>query len=358
MRTILITGVAGFIGYHVASKYIAAGFKVIGIDNLNNYYDPSLKLARLRSLGITKLEQDKSCFKNFSFLKIDISDRKRMSLLFEKTSFDYVIHLAAQAGVRYSLKNPHSYIQSNVEGFLNILEGCRHQNVKHLVYASSSSIYGMNSKIPFSTEDPVDHPVSLYAATKRSNELMAHCYSHLYSIPTTGLRFFTVYGPWGRPDMAPFIFTEAILKGTPFKVFNNGEMYRDFTYISDIVESVFRLVDKIPEKEMKKDVPSCPDRSGAPFRILNIGNNNPIKLLDFIKELEMSIGKEAIMEMHPIQSGDVYRTWANVDKLIDLVEYKPSVPIKEGVEKFISWYKSYFDYSTSAEKKSSVEHIL
>jgi UDP-glucuronate 4-epimerase len=343
MKTVLITGVAGFIGYHVAKRCIAAGFNVVGLDNINNYYDPSLKLARLKSLGVTDLEHGDTCSKNFSFFRVDILDRKSMDLLFDDIKFDYVINLAAQVGVRYSLKNPRSYIQSNIEGFLNILEGCRQQNVEHLIYASSSSVYGMNSKIPFSTEDQVDHPVSLYAATKRSNELMAHSYSHLYNIPSTGLRFFTVYGPWGRPDMAPFIFARAILQGTPLKVFNNGEMYRDFTYIDDIVESIFRLIDKIPKR--KEENFNHPDCSDAPFRILNIGNSSPVKLLYFIKELELAIGKKAIMEMHPIQPGDVYRTWADVDKLISLVDYKPSVPIKEGVGKFISWYKSYFEHS-------------
>lgn len=336
---ILITGVAGFIGYFAAKKCIELGYDVIGIDNINDYYDISLKNDRLNELGIQLNESRSSVYKSFSFYKLDLSDQVQILELFKKEKFDYVIHLAAQAGVRYSIENPLAYIKSNAEGFLHILEGCRHHRVKHLIFASSSSVYGANSKVPFSVEDPVDHPVSLYAATKRSNELMAHTYSHLYNVPSTGLRFFTVYGPWGRPDMAPFLFTDAIINKRPIKIFNNGEMERDFTYIEDIVEAIALLMPNIP---LGKEGYATPNKSNAPYRIFNIGNSNPVNLLNFIEILEARIGKTAEKIMLPMQEGDVLRTYADVEDLFSLINFRPKTTINDGVEYLVSWYKKYY----------------
>ena len=318
----LVTGAAGFIGMHTAKRLLEAGKEVIGLDNLNDYYDPALKQHRLAQLAP---------FVNFSFVKMDLADREGIAQLFSKEQFDCVIHLAAQAGVRYSIENPFAYVDSNLVGMMTILEGCRHNKVQHLVYASSSSVYGMNAKIPFSEDDQVDNPVSLYAATKKSNELMAHSYSKLYQIPTTGLRFFTVYGPAGRPDMAPWLFTEAILKGEPIKVFNQGKMMRDFTYIDDIVEGVIRIADKPPEQKNET----------VPYGLYNIGNNEPIELARFIQAIETTCGKTAEKIMLPMQPGDVKRTYADTQKLEDEVGYKPKMEIEEGIAKFVEWYKAY-----------------
>lgn len=337
---ILVTGVAGFIGFYVAKVLLTKGHEVIGIDNINDYYDINLKFSRLNELGINKNEAsifNNLCIgkiENFSFYRMNIEDRNELPKLFEKEKFDIVCNLAAQAGVRYSLENPETYVDSNLVGFLNILECCRHNKIKHLVYASSSSVYGLNKKIPFSTEDNVDNPISLYAATKKSNELMAHTYSHLFKVPTTGLRFFTVYGPWGRPDMAMFLFTDAIVNGRPIKVFNYGNMERDFTYIDDIVEGVVRVIEKAPRKRIENN---------EYYKIYNIGNNNSVKLLDFIKEIESNLKKKANKNMLPIQPGDVEITWADVDQLINDYDYSPDTSIKEGVKSFIDWYKEYYN---------------
>ena len=336
---ILVTGAAGFIGFFTAKVLLEKGHEVIGLDNINDYYDVNLKYSRLEELGVNRNDAEKlntlcsSVNDKFSFVRMHLEDRLALPQLFEKEKFDVVCNLAAQAGVRYSLENPETYIDSNVVGFLNILECCRHHHIKHLVYASSSSVYGLNEKIPFSTDDNVDHPVSLYAATKKSNELMAHTYSHLFKIPTTGLRFFTVYGPWGRPDMAMFLFTDAIVNDRPIKVFNHGKMERDFTYIDDIVEGVVRICEKpvLHRLHTKKM-----------YKIYNIGNNNSVKLLDFIKEIEQNLGKEADKNMMPIQPGDVEKTWADVDQLIKDYDYRPNTSIKEGVKSFVKWYKSYY----------------
>ena len=327
---ILVTGAAGFIGYHLSEKLLERGDTVTGLDNLNDYYDVSLKEARL-----TRLEKHAA----FSFIKADLGDRAAIESLFAQTNFDAVINLAAQAGVRYSLENPHAYIDSNVVGFTNILECCRHHNIGHLVYASSSSVYGMNGAMPFSVHDNVDHPISLYAASKKANELMAHTYSHLYNIPTTGLRFFTVYGPWGRPDMALFLFTEAILKGEPIKVFNNGNMQRDFTYIDDIVEGIIRVMDKPATPNPDWDAKS-PDSgtSSAPYRLYNIGNNNPVALMDFIGAIEKALGKTAEKELLPMQPGDVAATYADIEALVEAVDYHPRTPVEEGINNFVAWY--------------------
>ncbi|RLB10056.1 MAG: capsular biosynthesis protein CpsI [Deltaproteobacteria bacterium] len=335
MMKVLVTGAAGFIGFHVSKSLLDRGDDVVGLDNLNDYYDVDLKKARLRIL------ED---YENFKFVKCDLADRATMEKLFGSENFERVINLAAQAGVRYSLKNPHSYIDSNVVGFLNILEGCRHNKVEHLVYASSSSVYGANTKMPFSVHHNVDHPISLYAASKKANELMAHTYSHLYGLPTTGLRFFTVYGPWGRPDMALFLFTKAILAGEPIKVFNFGNMERDFTYIDDIVLGVVRVTDRIPagNPEWSGDDPD-PGSSYAPYRLYNIGNNQPVQLMKYIEVLEKTLGKEAKKEFLPMQPGDVPKTYADVDDLIADVGFKPSTPIEEGVERFVKWYREYYN---------------
>ncbi len=323
----LVTGAAGFIGNFVAERLCKEGHEVIGLDNLNDYYDPNLKLARLKR--IEHLD-------SFTFVKMDLADREGIANLFSTENFDRVIHLAAQAGVRYSIENPMAYIDSNVVGFTTILEGCRHNNVKHLVYASSSSVYGANKKIPFSTDDNVDHPVSLYAATKKSNELMAHTYSHLYDLPTTGLRFFTVYGPWGRPDMAPFLFTDAIANDKTINVFNNGKMQRDFTYIDDIVEGVIRIQDVIPKAS---DTTSS---NGSPlYKIFNIGNNQPVELEEFITCIENSLGKRAEKNYMPMQDGDVVRTYADVSALESAITFKPKTPLQYGINKFVAWYLSY-----------------
>jgi len=331
---VLVTGVAGFIGFNLSQRLLARGDEVIGLDNINDYYDVTLKKDRLAQL------EGKS---GFSFHKLELADREGIAQLFTTQSFDVVVNLAAQAGVRYSLKNPHAYIDSNIVGFTNILEGCRHSGVKHLVFASSSSVYGANTKMPFSVHDNVDHPVSLYAASKKANELMAHTYSHLYNLPTTGLRFFTVYGPWGRPDMALFLFTKAILAGQPIDVFNYGKMRRDFTYIDDIVEGVVRVIDKIPEPNptWSGDVPD-PGTSKAPYKIYNIGNNQPVELMHFIETLENCLGRKAEKNMLPIQLGDVPETYANVDDLIRDVGFKPNTPIEVGIERFVAWYRSYY----------------
>ncbi len=327
---VLLTGVAGFIGYHVALKLLARGDTVIGVDNLNDYYDISLKEARLDSIA----KQDNA--KNFQFIKLDLAEQAATAKLFETEKPDSVIHLAAQAGVRYSLQNPHAYISSNIVAFTNILEACRAIKPQHLVYASSSSVYGGNTKLPFSETDSVDHPVSLYAATKKANELMAHTYSHLYGLPTTGLRFFTVYGPWGRPDMSPFLFADAIINDRPIKVFNHGDMLRDFTYIDDIVEGVIRVLDKPPAK------PATPNaNTGAPYRLFNIGNNQPEKLMDFIGLLESAIGKTTQKEFLPMQAGDVKATYADTSALEAWVGFKPNTPLNVGVDKFVEWYQSY-----------------
>ena len=338
---ILVTGAAGFIGFHTVVKLIANGHEVIGLDNINDYYEVGLKYARLKELGIDEskasqfdaLIRSEKYPRNFGFVRMNLEDRNALPRLFKTESFDIVCNLAAQAGVRYSLENPETYIDSNVVGFLNILECCRHHAIRHLVYASSSSVYGLNKKIPFETTDNVDHPISLYAATKKSNELMAHTYSHLFGFPTTGLRFFTVYGPWGRPDMAMFLFTEAILKGNPIRVFNNGNMERDFTYIDDIVEGVVRILEE-----------DCKDRKAMPelYKVYNIGNNQSVKLMDFINALENNLGIRAKKEMLPMQPGDVVRTWANVDSLIKDYGYRPNTLIAEGVPRFIDWYKNYY----------------
>ena len=330
---ILVTGAAGFIGYHVTQKLLHRGDSVVGLDNLNDYYEVSLKEARLAQL---------SGQAGFTFVKADLHDRPAIETLFNDNRFDSVINLAAQAGVRYSLENPHAYIDSNIVGFMNLLECCRHHECGHLVYASSSSVYGMNSSMPFSVHDNVDHPISLYAASKKSNELMAHTYSHLYGLPTTGLRFFTVYGPWGRPDMALFLFTRAILAGEPIKVFNNGLMQRDFTYIDDIVEGVVRVMDKPASSNPDWDSAAPdPGTSSAPYRLFNIGNNNPVLLTDYIAALEEALGKTATRELLPIQPGDVVATAADIEALVDAVDYRPHTPIKEGITNFVNWYLEY-----------------
>jgi len=333
---ILVTGSAGFVGFYTVKKLISEGHEVVGLDNINDYYDVNLKYARLEDSGTEKdkieynVPVQSTKYDRYSFVKMNLEDRDGIESLFEKHKFDRVCHLAAQAGVRYSIENPHAYIDSNIIGFMNILESCRKYPVEHLVYASSSSVYGANKKIPFSVEDNVDNPVSLYAATKKSNELMAHTYSHLYNIPTTGLRFFTVYGPWGRPDMAYFKFTKSIVEGKTIDVYNNGDMMRDFTYIDDIVEGVCRIIDKVPETD------------AAPYKVYNIGNNNPVKLMDFISTIEKHLGKEAVKNFMPMQPGDVYATYADVDALIKDVGYKPDTDIDEGIGKFVEWFKGEY----------------
>jgi len=330
---IMVTGAAGFIGFHVSKRLLERGDEVLGIDNLNDYYDVSLKEARL-----AQIQQHQG----FLFHKIDLSDREEIAKLFDKRPLDYVINLAAQAGVRYSLKNPHAYVDSNLVGFVNILEGCRHQGVKHLVYASSSSVYGNNETLPFSVAHSVDHPISLYAATKKANELMAHAYSHLYGLPTTGLRFFTVYGPWGRPDMAAFLFTKAILEGRPIDVYNYGEMRRDFTYIDDIVEGVLRVVSNVPKPDPNYSAENpTPETSSAPYRVYNIGNNQSVELDYFIELIEKGLGKKAKRNLLPIQPGDVEETCADVDALMRDVGFCPSTPIEVGLARFLDWYREY-----------------
>jgi len=330
---ILVTGSAGFIGFYVTQALLKQGHSVIGIDNLNDYYDVSLKQARLDFLQQFCAENNH--LEKYQFIKMDIADREVMHTLFAENQFDRVIHLAAQAGVRYSIQNPNAYVDSNLIGFVNVLEGCRQQQTAHLVYASSSSVYGMNSKIPFSTDDRVDYPISLYAATKKSNELMAHTYSHLYNIPTTGLRFFTVYGPWGRPDMAYFSFTKKIMNGETIDVFNNGKMQRDFTYIDDIVEGIVRVMEKVPAKQASEF-----STAEAPYKIYNIGNNQPISLERFINAIEDAVGKKAIRNNLPMQAGDVPQTYADVSELMQDVDFKPATEIEVGIKRFVDWYVS------------------
>jgi UDP-glucuronate 4-epimerase len=332
-NTILVTGAAGFIGFHVAQRLVSGGHQVVGLDVVNNYYDPKLKEARL---DILKRHPD------FSFVKLDLTDRAATKSLFEHHRFPVVIHLAAQAGVRYSLENPHAYTDANIEGFINVLEGCRHNECKHLLFASSSSVYGANTKLPFSVQDNVDHPVSLYAASKKANELMAHAYSHLYRIPATGLRFFTVYGPWGRPDMAMFIFAKAILGGTPIKLFNHGNMRRDFTYIDDVTEAIARLVERPPQgnPQWSGDKPD-PASSAAPWKIYNIGNNRPEQLMHVVSLLEKEFGRNAIKEMLPMQPGDVPATYADVEDLARDVGFRPATTIEDGIARFVTWYRDY-----------------
>ncbi len=330
---ILVTGAAGFIGFHVARRLLDDGREVIGVDNLSPYYDPKLKQARLTRL---------SDVKNFKFVRLDLADRAATAALFAEYRFPFVIHLAAQAGVRHSLTDPHAYAEGNLTGFLNVLEGCRHQGCRHLVYASSSSVYGANTKMPFRTTDNVDHPLSLYGASKKANELMAHSYAYLFNLPATGLRFFTVYGPWGRPDMALWIFTAAIASGKPIKLFNHGKMRRDFTYIDDVVQAVVRLIDRPAQGDPQwSGYKPDPARSSAPWRVYNIGNSNPVGLLDLVDLLEQALGKKAIRELLPMQPGDVPATYADIDDLTRDVGFRPSTSIAEGVKRFVTWYKDY-----------------
>ena len=330
---ILVTGAAGFIGFHLANKLLDAGHDVIGYDSVNDYYDPDLKEARLAILRN---------YKKFTFFRNDLLDEQVLAKVFDDHSPRLVVHLAAQAGVRYSLINPKAYMKSNSIGFFNILEACRHHDVEHLVYASSSSVYGMNEKMPFSTRDGVDHPISLYGATKRSNELMAHAYSHLYGLPTTGLRFFTVYGPWGRPDMALFLFTKSILEGEPIEVYNNGEMKRDFTYIDDIINGLLSLLDSPPNAiDHWNGQVTNPSSSKAPFKLYNIGNNSPVNLMDFISEIEEKLEKKAEINFMPLQPGDVVASHADVENLVEDFGYRPTTTVVDGVRKFIEWYKEY-----------------
>jgi UDP-glucuronate 4-epimerase len=333
-NNVLVTGAAGFIGFHLTRKLLEKGCKVVGLDNLNAYYEVRLKEARLEQL---------TSFDKFSFIKADLSDRTRVESVFQENRFDVVVNLAAQAGVRYSITNPHAYIDANLVGFGNILEGCRHHGVRHLVFASSSSVYGANTRMPFSVHHNVDHPVSLYAATKKANELMAHTYSHLYGLCCTGLRFFTVYGPWGRPDMALFLFTRAILDGKPIKVFNHGKMQRDFTYIDDIVEGVYRVMANLPSPDgsWRGDDPD-PGASYASYRVFNIGNNQPVYLMDFIETLENVLGKKAEKEFLDLQPGDVVATYADIDDLKQQTGFAPATPIEEGIRRFVDWYRQYY----------------
>ncbi len=351
MHKLLVTGAAGFVGFHTSLKLLARGDEVVGIDNLNDYYDPKLKEARLNLLLATKDEGPKTG--DFRFERLDISDRKAMEELFRRERPQRVVHLAAQAGVRHSIDHPHAYADSNLVGFLNILDGCRHNDVAHLVYASSSSVYGANQKLPFSVDDNVDHPVSLYGATKKANELMAHSYSHLFNLPTTGLRFFTVYGPWGRPDMAYFKFTKAILEGRPIDVYNEGRMRRDFTYIDDIVEAVVRVLDRVPQPSPPTPSPqllapvsastsTSTSTSTCPYRLYNIGNHTPVDLLHFIEVIEQAVGKKAVRNFLPMQPGDVPATFADVDALMHDVGFQPATPIEVGVERFVSWFRDYY----------------
>lgn len=332
-KTILVTGAAGFIGFHLTQKLLQAGRSVVGLDNLNNYYDPKLKDARLAIL-----KNDPA----FRFVKLDLADRAGMAELFALNRFSVVVHLAAQAGVRYSLENPHAYVDANLQGFTNVLEGCRHNGCRHLLYASSSSVYGANTKLPFSVHDNVDHPISLYAASKKANELMAHAYSHLYRIPSTGLRFFTVYGPWGRPDMAMYLFAEAIRSGQPIKLFNHGNMRRDFTYVDDVTEAIARLIDHAPVGRTRApDETPDPGTSAAPWRVVNVGNNHPEDLSKVVALLEKEFGRTAAKELLPMQPGDVPATYADVDDLMREVGFRPSTSIEEGIARFVAWYRDY-----------------
>ncbi|MFI3285991.1 MAG: NAD-dependent epimerase [Rikenellaceae bacterium] len=346
---VLVTGAAGFIGSFVCKRLLERGDEVVGVDNINDYYSPELKFGRLALLGIRQSEVEwhnytqSSTFERFRFTRIDIEEREAMQQLFEQESFESVINLAAQAGVRYSIENPYAYTQSNICGFLNILEGCRNKRVKHLIYASSSSIYGLNANVPFAEGDSTAHPVSLYAATKKANELMAHSYSHLYNIPTTGVRFFTVYGPWGRPDMSPFLFADAILNDRPIRVFNNGDMLRDFTYIDDIVEGVVRIVDSVAQPNEKWDAKNPdPSSSSAPYRIYNIGNSHPVRLMDFIEAFEEALNRKAKKEFLPMQPGDVYQTNADTTLLEQAIGFSPATPLNYGVHKTVEWYREFY----------------
>jgi len=346
---VLVTGTAGFIGSFTAARLAERGDEVVGIDNINDYYDVNLKYGRLERDGITRAGAEKGewvqsgRYRTYHFKKMDLGDQEGLQRLFSRESFDTVCHLAAQAGVRYSLTSPHSYVEANIRGFLNVLECCRHRGVKHLVYASSSSVYGLNEQYPFSTHHNVDHPISLYAATKKANELMAHTYSHLFGVPTTGLRFFTVYGPWGRPDMALFLFTRAILEGRPIDVFNHGRMKRDFTYVDDIVTGVVKVLDEPPQGDpgWSGKAPD-PSRSRAPYRIYNIGNNHPVGLMEYIGAIEKALGREAKKTFLPMQLGDVEATWADVGDLVQDFGYAPGVPVEEGVRRFVEWYVDYY----------------
>ena len=346
---ILVTGSAGFIGFHLTRKLLSRGDSVIGLDSINDYYDPKLKYARLAQTGIEKGNIIKGSgtqskkFDDYIFYQASLEDKKAVDKIFKTHNITKVVHLAAQAGVRYSLQNPYAYLDSNLHGFLNIIEGCRHNNVKHLVYASSSSVYGINKSMPFSVHDNVDHPISLYAASKKSNELIAHSYSYLFDLPVTGLRFFTVYGPWGRPDMALFLFTEAIMNGTTLNAFNQGKMERDFTYVDDIIEGVVRVLDGPPEANESWDaVEADPATSSAPYRVYNIGSNNPVKLMDFIHAIEDYLGKKGNINYQPMQPGDVPKSWADVEALAINFDYRPGTDIKIGVKNFIDWYLKYY----------------
>jgi UDP-glucuronate 4-epimerase len=349
MKKVLVTGTAGFIGFHLALKLVQEGYAVVGLDNINDYYDPALKWARLAESGIDQEQVEQgglvqsTKFPGYRFIKADLQDQQQLMELFQSERFQFVVNLAAQAGVRYSLTNPRAYTDSNIIGFLNVLEACRAFPVEHLLYASSSSVYGLNKEIPFATHQHTDHPISLYAASKKSNELMAHTYSQLFGIPTTGLRFFTVYGPWGRPDMALFIFTKAILEGQPFEVFNEGHMSRDFTYVADIVESLFRLLPKAPMANPSYNhLQPNPAASSAPYRVFNIGNNNPVALLEFIQAIEEHTRLKGKMVLKPLQMGDVPRTWADVTDLGDLIDFKPQTSVLEGIKRFLVWYEEFY----------------
>jgi UDP-glucuronate 4-epimerase len=346
---ILITGTAGFIGFQTARYLLNKGCDIVGLDNINDYYDIQLKYGRLKESGINGKACEygrivtSSIKPAYRFIKSDLEDQETLSRLFKDEKFTHIVHLAAQAGVRYSLSNPHAYIRSNINGFLNILESCRHSPVEHLVFASSSSVYGLNEQMPFSVKNNVDHPISLYAASKKSNELMAHAYSHLFNIPVTGLRFFTVYGPWGRPDMALFIFTSSILAGKPIDVFNNGEMERDFTYIDDIVDGIGRIIESPPKGTPGWDGRNPdPSLSSAPYRIYNIGNNQPVSLMSFIEAIQDATGRKAQINLLPLQKGDVTKTWADIEDLFREFQYKPKIAVKEGVKKFVEWYTAYY----------------
>ena len=347
MNKILVTGVAGFIGFHLAKKLVAEGYKVVGIDNLNDYYDVNLKLARLKELNIdtSNLIDNTEIEGAITFIKLDLKDLEPLKNLFKKHKFEYAVNLAAQAGVRYSLINPFSYVDNNITGFLNLLESCRAYPVKHLIFASSSSVYGLSEEVPFYEDNSTDHPLAIYAASKKANEMMAHSYAHLYGIPSTGLRFFTVYGPWGRPDMALFIFTKAIVEDKEFQIFNNGDMSRDFTYVDDIVESIKRLIPLAPKRNNPKfdSKHPTPSKSIAPYQLFNIGNNSPVALMSFVEEIEKALGKKGKRVFKPMQDGDVKSTYANVESLFDYIDFKPKTKLKDGIRAFIDFYLKFYD---------------